>query len=153
MIKRFLSLEWKQFSRASYFQKGIAIKILLFFAAIYFGGAAIFLGIGVFFVLKEVLPDVDPIITINNFLIYWFLFDLVIRFFMQQLPVMNIKPLMTIPIKRKTVIHYLLGKTAISFFNFLPLFIFLPFSIVLLAHGYPVVNVLCWFISVMVLTF
>ncbi len=152
MIKRFLSLEWKQFSRASYFQKGIAIKILLFFAAVYFGGIAIFLGIGVFFILKKAVPDVDPIIMVNNFLIYWFLFDLVLRFFMQQLPVMNIKPLMTIPIKRDTVIHYLLGKTAISFFNFLPLFIFLPFSIVLLAQGYPSINVLCWFLSVMLLT-
>ncbi len=152
MIKRFLSLEWKQFSRASYFQKGIAIKILLFFAALYFGGAAIFLGIGMFFILRKAVPDVDPIITINNFLIYWFLFDLVIRFFMQQLPVMNIKPLMTIPIKRETVIHYLLGKTTLSFFNFLPLFIFLPFSLVLLAEGHPVINVLCWFASVMALT-
>ena len=38
---------------------------------------------------------------------------------MQQLPVMNVKPLMTIPIKRNTVIHYLLGKTTLSFFNFL----------------------------------
>jgi hypothetical protein len=152
MIKHFLSLEWKQFSRASYFQKGIAIKILLFFGAIYFGGAAIFLGIGVFFILKKAVPDVDPIIMFNNFLIYWFLFDLALRFFMQQLPVMNIKPLMTIPIKRNTVIHYLLGKTALSFFNFLPLFIFLPFSIVLLVHGYPVLNVLTWLISIMVLT-
>ena len=52
MIKRFLSLEWKQFSRASYFQKGIAIKILLFFAALYFGGIAVFLGVGIFFILK-----------------------------------------------------------------------------------------------------
>ncbi|NCP52542.1 MAG: hypothetical protein GW817_09750 [Flavobacteriales bacterium] len=152
MIKRFLSLEWKQFTRASYFQKGIAIKILLFFAAIYFGGAAIFLGIGMFFILRKAVPEIDPMITMNNFLIYWFLFDLIIRFFMQQLPVMNIKPLMTIPIKRETVIHYLLGKTTLSFFNFLPLFIFLPFSIVLLAEGYPVINVLCWFVSVMVLT-
>lgn len=152
MIKRFLSLEWKQFSRASYFQKGIAIKILLFFAAIYFGGIAIFLGIGLFFILRKALPEVDPIISINNFLIYWFLFDLVIRFFMQQLPVMNIKPLMTIPIKRETVIHYLLGKTTISFFNFLPLLIFLPFTIVLLVEGYPIINVLCWFLSVMFLT-
>ncbi|MCF8274491.1 MAG: DUF5687 family protein [Flavobacteriaceae bacterium] len=152
MIKRFLSLEWKQFTRASYFQKGIAIKILLFFAAIYFGGAAIFLGIGMFFILRKAVPEIDPIITMNNFLIYWFLFDLVIRFFMQQLPVMNIKPLMTIPIKRETIIHYLLGKTTLSFFNFIPLFIFLPFSIVLLAEGYPVINVLCWFISIMVLT-
>ena len=128
MIKRFLSLEWKQFSRASYFQKGIAIKILLFFAAAYFSAIAIFFGVGIFFILKKAVPDTDPMIMVNNFLIYWLLFDLVIRFFMQQLPVMNIKPLMTIPIKRETVIHYLLGKTAISFFNFLPLFIFLPFS-------------------------
>tara|TARA_R110002050_G_scaffold293182_1_gene449366 strand:+ start:39159 stop:40631 length:1473 start_codon:yes stop_codon:yes gene_type:complete len=152
MVKQFLSLEKKQFFRASYFQKGIAIKILLFFAVLYFGGMAILLGVGLYFIIKKILPNVDPIIAVNNFLIYWFLFDLVLRFFMQQLPVMNIKPLMTIPIKRKAVIHYLLGKTVLSFFNFLPLFIFLPFSIVLLVQGYPVVNVLCWFLSVMILT-
>lgn len=152
MIKRFLSLEWKQFTRASYFQKGLAIKILLIFAALYFGGAAIFLGIGLFFILKEALPDVNPIISVNNFLIYWFLFEIIIRYFMQQLPVMNVKPLMTIPIKRETVIHYLLGKTSLSFFNFLSLFLFLPFSIVLLFNGYAVLNVLCWFFSIVFLT-
>lgn len=153
MIKRFLSLEWKQFSRASYFQKGIAIKILLFFVAAYFSAIAIFFGVGIFFILKKAVPNTDPMVLVNNFLIYWFLFDLVIRFFMQQLPVMNIKPLMSIPIKRDTVIHYLLGKTTLSFFNVLPLFIFLPFTIVLLTQGYPVMNVLCWFVSVMTLTF
>tara|TARA_R110000868_G_scaffold252763_5_gene509472 strand:+ start:1828 stop:3300 length:1473 start_codon:yes stop_codon:yes gene_type:complete len=152
MIQRFLSLEWKQFTRASYFQKGIAIKILLFFAAIYFGSAAVFLGIGVFFIAEKLVPSVDPVITVNNFLIYWFLFDLAIRFFMQQLPVMNIKPLMTIPIKRETIIHYLLGKTTLSFFNFIPLFIFLPFSTVLLFKGYAVMNVVCWFVSIISLS-
>lgn len=152
MIKRFLSLEWKQFTRASYFQKGVAIKILLIFGALYFGGAAILLGASLFFILKKALPEVDPIVTVNNFLIYWFLFEMVIRYFMQQLPVMNVKPLMTIPIKRETVIHYLLGKTSLSFFNFLSLFMFLPFSIVLLVKGYAVLNVLCWFISILFLT-
>lgn len=148
MIKRFISMEWKQFLRASYFQKGLAIKILLILAALYFGGIAILMGGGMFFILKKAIPDIDPIVTVNNFLIYWVLFDLMIRFFMQQLPVMNIKPLMTIPIKRDTVIHYLLGKTTLSFFNFLPIFLFLPFSIVLLIQGYPPLNVICWFLSV-----
>ncbi len=152
MIKRFLSLEWKQFTRSSYFQKGLVIKILLFLAVIYFGGMAILIGGGLFFILRKVLPEVDPIITINNFLIHWFLFNLVIRFFIQQLPVMNVKPLMTIPIKRNIVIHYLLGKTTISFFNFLSLFLFLPFSFVLIAQGYSVLNVVFWFLSVMCLT-
>ena len=153
MFKRFISLEWKQFRRASYFQKGMAIKILLFLAVLYFGGAALMLGVGLFFIIKKAIPTVDPIQVVNNFLIYWFLFDLLIRYFMQQLPVMNVKPLMTIPVKRSTVIHYLLGKTSVSFFNFLPLFVFVPFSIVLLTQGYPLVNVFCWFIAVVSITF
>ncbi len=153
MIKRFISLEWKQFIRASYFQKGLVIKILLFLAVLYFGGMALLLGTSLFFILKKTLPEIDPIISVNNFLIYWVLFDMVIRFFMQQLPVMNVKPLMTIPVKRSSAIHFLLGKTALSFFNFIPLFIFLPFSIVLMAQGYSVVNVLCWFIGVMAISF
>ncbi len=152
MISRFLSLEWKQFSRASYFQKGLAIKILLFFAVIYFGGAAIMMGGGLFFILKKIFPAVDPIIIVNNFLIYWFLFDLAIRFFMQQLPVMNIKPLMTIPIKQNTIIHFLLGKTVLSFFNFIPLFVFFPFSVVLLFKEYAAINVIPWFFAIYFLT-
>lgn len=152
MIKRFLSLEWKQFTRASYFQKGLAIKILLFLAALYFGGIAIFMGIGLFFIIKEAIPDIDPIVSVNNFLIYWFLFEMLIRYFLQQLPVMNVKPLMTIPIKRNTVIHYLLGKTTLSFFNFLSIFVFLPFSIVLLFQGYTFINVFCWFIALVFMT-
>ena len=151
MIKRFLSLEWKQFTRASYFQKGLAIKILLILAALYFGGIALILGIGLFFIIKEAVPNTDPIHVVNNYLIYWVLFEMLIRYFMQQLPVMNIKPLMTIPIKRDTVIHYLLGKTTLSFFNFLSIFVFLPFSIVLIAQDYSVVNVLCWFVSMICL--
>ena len=149
MIKQFINFEWKQFSRSSYFQKGIAIKILLVFLVLYFGGVALMIGIGLYFILKEVLPTLDPIVAVNNFLIYWLFFDLVIRFFMQQLPVMNVKPLMVIPIKRGTIIHYLLGKTVISFFNFLPILIFLPFSIVLLSEGYPVLNVVCWFFAIL----
>ena len=105
-----------------------------------------------FFALKKLIPNVDPIVIVNNFLIHWFLLNLLVRFFMQQLPVMNIKPLMIIPIKRNVVIHYLLGKTAISFFNFLSLFIFLPFTTVMLIKGYPTLNVISWLISVMCLT-
>ena len=70
MIEKFLSLEWKQFSRASYFQKGIAIKILLVFAVLYFGGAALVLGSSLYFILKELKPNADPIVIVNNFIIF-----------------------------------------------------------------------------------
>lgn len=153
MIKRFLSLEWKQFRRASYFQKGLGIKILLGLAVLYFTGMAIFIGTLLFFITRKIVPDIDPIVTINNFIIYWFLFNLVSRFFLQQLPVMNIKPMMIIPIKRNTVIHYLLGKTVVSFFNLLSIFLFLPLSIVLLTQGYDVINVISWFFALIFITY
>lgn len=152
MIKKFLSLQWKEFARSASFQKGVAIKILLFFAALYFGGMAIFLGTGIYFIIKKALPGQDPMVIVNNFLIFWFMLDLIIRYFMQQMPVMNIKPLMVVPIKQKTIIHFLLGKTMISFFNFIPLFIFLPYSIVLLFHGYAPLHVIFWFLSVLAIT-
>jgi hypothetical protein len=152
MIKRFISLEWKQFRRASYFQKGLAIKILLFLAVLYFGGIAIFMGAVMFFGLKKAFPEIDPVVMVNNYLIYWVFFELMIRYFMQQLPVMNIKPMMIIPIKRDSVIHFLLGKTMISFFNFISFLLFLPFSIVLLVKGYPVINVMLWFFALMCIT-
>lgn len=152
MLKYFLSFEWKQFVRASYFQKGLAIKILLFLAVIYFGAIAIFLGIGLFFILKKLFPESDPLVLANNYLVYWLLFDLLIRYFLQQLPVMNIKPLMIIPVKRSTIIHYLLGKTLTSFFNFIPLFIFLPFTVVLISQDYNTFQVVVWFFGVMFLS-
>lgn len=152
MITRFLSFEWKQFSRSAYFKKGIAIKIIMALAVLYFGGMALLLGTGLFFMLKKAMPEIDPITIVNNYLLFWFLFDFMLRYFMQQLPVMNVKPLMIVPVKRNTVIYYLLGKTSLSFFNILPLFIVVPFTIVLLFQGYPVIQVLSWFVSFLAIT-
>ncbi|SHI66377.1 hypothetical protein SAMN04488096_103232 [Mesonia phycicola] len=152
MFKRFVSLEWKQFSRSSYFQKGIAIKILLGLAALWMIASALVLGVAAFFGIQKVMPDKDPITVVNNFVIYWFLADVAFRYFLQQLPVLNIKPYMVIPIKRSTVIHFLLGKTTISFFNFLPLFFFLPFSVLLIINDFAALQVIAWFFSMIFFT-
>ena len=67
-ISEFLRLEWLQFTRSAYFQKGLAIKILMGFLILYFGGIAILLGVGAYFIAEEVAPDVDPFVTVNNIL-------------------------------------------------------------------------------------
>ena len=90
--------------------------------ALYFVAVFIGLGIGLLYLLKEGFPDQDPFVVANNYLFYWIIADLLMRFFLQKLPVMSVKPLLTLPIKRSTVVNYVLGKSALSFFNFLPLF-------------------------------
>ena len=152
MIKTFLSLEWKSFFRSASFGKSLAIKIFMGFFAIYF--MLMFLGMGLLMYpgLIKIFPDKDPLFMVNGFLFYWILCDLIFRFFFQKLPVMLIKPLLTVPIKRSSIVNYVLGKSAISFFNFLPLFAFVPFSVTLIIKGYPAGSVLIWLLAIVLTT-
>jgi len=144
MVKHFLSLEWKQFFRSASFGKGVALKILMIFLALYFTLTFLSIGLALYPLLKKTFPDKDPFIIVNGFIFYWIIFDLLFRFFFQKLPVMSVKPLLTLPIKRSKMVHYVLGKSALSFFNFLPLFAIVPFGIVLIFKDYNLSSVIAW---------
>lgn len=151
MIKHFLNLEWKQYFRSSYWQKSIALNILLVFFALYFVAMFLGLGFGLLFILKKTFPDQDAFVIANGFLFYWIIGDLLMRFFLQKLPVMSVKPLLTLPIKRSTIVNFVLGKSAVSFFNFLPLFAIIPFSIMLIRDGYSTSMVLTWMLTMIII--
>jgi len=150
MIKHFLNLEWKQYFRSSYWQKSMALNILLVFFALYFIVMFLGLGFGLLFILKKAYPDQDPFVIANGLLFYWLMVDLMMRFFLQKLPVMSVKPLLTLPIKRSTIVHFVLGKSALSFFNFLPLFAIIPFSIMLIKEGYETSQILPWMFALII---
>jgi hypothetical protein len=151
MIKHFIRLEWKQFFRSASFGKGVALKILMAFLALYFMVSFLALGIALYPLLKKIYPDNDPFIVVNGFIFYWILIDLLMRFFFQKLPVMSVKPLLTLPVSRTKVVNYVLGKSAVSFFNFLPLFAIIPFGIMLLANDYNPSEVLVWMVLMFIL--
>lgn len=151
-LKHFISLEWKQYFRSAYWQKSMALNILLVFLALYFVVSFLFLGVALYPILKETFPDQDPLVIVNSYLFYWFLTDIVIRFFFQKLPVMSVKPLLTLPIKRRKVVHYVLGKSSFSFFNFLPLFAVIPFGVMLIINEYPMISVIFWILAILIIT-
>jgi hypothetical protein len=146
MVQRFFNFEWKQFFRSSYWQKSVAINILLVFLGLYFIVVFLALGFSLFPLLKKMYPESDPFIMVNGFIYYWLLADLMLRFFLQKLPMMNIKPFLVLPLKRSRILHYILGKSATSFFNFLPLFAIVPFGFVLMAEGYDTSATLIWMV-------
>jgi hypothetical protein len=151
MISQFLKLEWKQFFRSSYWQKGIAIKIIMGFFALYMMAMFLFVGFGAFFILKKMMPESDPLQVVNSYLIFAIIGDLIFRYMMQKLPVMNIKPMLILPIKKNKLIHYILGKSVFSAFNFFSLFFYIPFSGVLIGKGYDVNGIIGWLISMLLL--
>ncbi|WP_395051544.1 DUF5687 family protein [Flavobacterium sp.] len=151
MIKKFLYLEWKAFIRSASFGTNLALKILLGFIAILYAFILLMVGIGAFYGLKKM--NLDPLQQVNKYLIYYFLIDLGIRLLLQKIPVMNIRPLLALPFKRPTIVNFSIGKTLLSFFNFLHVFFFLPFTFVLLVEGYDVVSVILWHLAMISLVY
>ena len=151
MISHFLKLEWKQFFRSSSFSKSIGAKILLGFFGLYFTGCFLLIGIGAYWILKKQFPEQDPLVLVNSFLMYVIVADLIFRYLMQKLPVMNIKPLLVLPIQKSKIVHFILTKSSCSFFNILGLFFYVPFSVVLITQGYNLAGILGWLASMILI--
>jgi len=151
MIKKFIYLEWKAFIRSASFGKNLTMKIIIGFLMIYFSLIFIGMGVGAFYVLKDM--KLEPLVTINKFLIYYFLFDLIIRLLLQSIPVLNIKPLLVLPFKKPTIVHFSLGKTVLSFFNWVHALFFIPFSVVLILNGYDVVGIVFCHLGIMAIIY
>ena len=151
MISHFLKLEWKQFIRSASIGKSIVLKTPMGFFALYFILSFLAIGVGGYFILKKIFPESDPLQIVNSYLLFAILGDLIFRYLMQKLPIMNIKPMLTLQIKKSTLVHYVLGKSSFSFFNILGLFFYIPFALVLIKEGYNVAGVLGWLLTMILI--
>jgi len=152
MFKHFINLELKSFLRSASVGKSIALKVFLGFIALYFILSFLVLGIALYPLLHESFPNQKPIQLVNNVVIFWLAIELIFRFFMQSLPVMNIKPLLILPIKREKVIHYVLLKSVFSIYNLFPLLVILPFGITTIIKGnVDTAAVLVWMFTLYIL--
>lgn len=135
MFIKFLQLEWKAFTRSSSMGQEIAVKILLGFLGFYMLASCLVLGFALFHILSENVADKSPVNAVNGALVVWVVMELFMRFFLQTLPTLNIRPLMVQPVKRNTVIHYVLIKSIFSFYNLLGLLVFVPFALTCVKNG------------------
>ncbi len=153
MVKQLLSLEWKAFFRSASLGKSIGLKILMGFLAMYFTAIFLLFGIGLYPLINEFFPGEEPLLVANRFVLLWLLGELTIRFFLQTLPVLDIKPLMVLPIKKSKVVNFVLLKSIFSFFNFLPLLVIIPFGIFnIYKSEFSVEAIVAWMIAMTGLT-
>jgi hypothetical protein len=115
---------------------------------------AMFVGIAflAYYLPKKEL-HVDPVSFISKYLIYWLVADLFLRYFFQQMPTQNIKPFLTMNIKKSTLVNYMIGKTFSSFFSWGGLFIYIPLLGILLYNGHSVVGSFAWIFAIIILSF
>lgn len=150
MFWKLFRLEWKSFFRSASVGKSIAVKLFMAFLGLYFLVTFIGMGVILFMLIKELMPDEEPIRVVNNYLLLWLGFEFTIRFLLQNLPVVNAKPLLTQCISRSQIVHVLLLKSLFSFYNLLTLVAAVPFIIVNLRNtDFSFISLLFWLIGLM----
>ena len=153
MFRKFFWLEWKSFLRSASFGKSLGLKILMAFLALYFSAMFLFFGIALFPIIKKIYPEQDPLKVVNSFALVYFVFELIFRFMLQTLPVMDIKPLLTLPVRKNKVVNFVLLKSLYSFYNILPLLLIIPFGLFcILKEGYDPAGMTGWMIAMYALT-
>ena len=109
------------------------------------------LGIALPFLIKDMPQAKAPIDFFCSYIIYYFLIGLIMRFQFQDLPSLSIQPYLTQNIPRKKMLHFLNLRSLVHLFNFLPLFVFIPFTIVDIMPKYGILSGILFIISMLAL--
>ena len=129
LIADLLKQEWKKSYRAPGFYKNLAVSIMLGFFVLYM--AAIFLVFG--FALNSILEKADstlnPMELFNSAMLYLMFGGLAIRFFLQPLNTFNLPPYQVMPVKRSTLINFLILKPVTNPLNYFLLLVVVPFAV------------------------
>ena len=145
-------LSRKKFIRAPQLEAKLPIKILMGFVVLYFGGSLLFAGIAVYPILSDQFPERDAISVINSVLVLIFILELIIRYFLQQLPVTEIKSFLLLSIPKKRIIRNVLFRSLLSVYNAIPVLFYLPISISMFQDDYALGRVIAWWIAVTALS-
>jgi len=133
MTKTFLQHELKSFWRARNTGKNVAVKIIMGVLILYLLLCA--LGVGFFLdkILAHVFSGQDVVIAFCGIILIYYIFDLILRMQLQELPTLKVQPYLQLPIKRNSLARYLAATSLISAFNLVPFILFVPFIIKVIA--------------------
>ena len=148
MTNIFLYLQQKRTFRSSFWQKNLILNIVIGIFLLLMLTEILFIGLFLEQILIKTGNGVSPELILNKSLIYYFLIVFVMRFFIQDLPTMEVSPLLHLPLNKSRISLFLNYRSLLSFFNFLPFLLFLPFSIHYLPLHYPVMTTVSWFLAV-----
>jgi hypothetical protein len=129
VVRWFISHQWKQARRSPFWQKSLAINLVLGFLIGLILLEVLGLGIMLRSILEEIYPEQNLVNVFNGALLYYFAIDLILRYLMQALPVMAAQPYFHLPVRKSVIVNYILIKSKLFVLNYLPLLILIPWAI------------------------
>ena len=153
LFRFFLQHQWKRATRSTIWQKSLALNLLLgFFAFILFAEAMV---ISILVASKwHEITDVDPPLgEFYKVIAYYFAAMFMMRFFLQQLPVLEVRSYQHLPIRKRSLLHFILGNGLVNLFNLLSLIFFIPFAVAQVSYYHGNWLALGWLLAMLSLDF
>jgi hypothetical protein len=147
MVNLLLSHSWKRFSRSTSFSKDTTTLVFTIILGVMMFIYALALGLTLDMIIVKGLKQSDPISFLNSLLLYYFVFEFIMRYMMQNLPVLDVQPYLHLPIKKAGIVHFLLVRSAVHLLNLMPVILFLPFAIKVIATAYSVSTAIIWVLT------
>lgn len=148
MFRIFLSHQWLSFWRGRNKAAGLVARIVMIIFILYF----LLVAIGLGFFMKELIakffPGSDVISIFNGAILYYFIADFLLRIQLQELPTLSVQPYLALNIRKKTIVNFLNGKSLFTFFNLLPLILFLPFIFSTIARSYSMSSAIAYAVCI-----
>ena len=136
LIVDLIKQEWKKSIRSRGFYKNIVANLFLGIFAVYIIVVFLFLGFSLNSILEKVSTSLTPMEIVNGAMFYLILGALTIRFLLQQLNTFNLPLYQTLPIKRSTLVNFILIKPIFAPINYFTLLVIMPFAIKSVAGYY-----------------
>jgi len=139
MILTLLSHQWKSFWRGRNAARSLVTQIFIGLIIAYFLVSMLVFGLALGHILHKTFPGQDTVRIFCGFILYYFFIDILLRFAMQELPVLTIVPYLGQNIRRSQMVGFLNIRSLFHFLNLMPLLFFVPFACTDIAvqHGIP----------------
>ena len=124
-------------------------KYMMYIAAIFWACYLIFIGTTFAFALDT--DNMEAYHLMNGGLIFVMAFDFLLRFPFQKTPTQEVKPYLLLPVKRNRLIDFLLIRSGLNGYNFIWLFMFVPFAIITVTRYYGISGVITYCIGIWLL--
>jgi hypothetical protein len=152
MLGTFLRHQRLSFWRSRNRGGSVAAQIALGFFMLYFFLVAVGIGFGMSYFLPQVFKGQDVLTSFNGLILFYFLFDFVMRIQLQDLPTLSIIPYLHLKIPKRKIIQFLNVKALYSAFNLWPFFLFFPFCLIKISHIYGGFATVMYLVTVLSIT-
>ncbi len=153
IYKWFLSHQWKEMKRSSIWQKNVVLNIVI---GLLVGIMLLYLlALGLFIdkILTELFPDKDPVAVFNGIVLYYLGIEFFMRFFIQNLPTLNIETYLHLPIKKHSIVHFVAAKSIFAIGNYLSWLVIIPFAFKVIAPSYSTGIAWLYILAIVLLVF